>query len=100
MTIFHENDVQNNDVSSNHGPSQDFFRGGEHFFKNISKKLKKIKKIFKNIQKISKNFRKFLKIFLRKLQKMHYFSIFFSQFNEAMAQFLRVLTKTQFAENF
>ena len=82
------------------GLARIFFGGGNTFSKNISKKLKKIKKIFKNIQKISKNFRKFLKIFLRKLLKMHYFSIVFSQFNEARAQFLRVWIKTQFAQGF
>ena len=55
-------------LCSRHGRSQDFFRGGEHFFKKIFKKFsKKIQKIFKKnstkIQKILKNIQKnFLKI--------------------------------------
>ena len=49
------------------------------------------------MKKISKMFGKFLKIFLRNLLKMHYFSIVFSQFNEAMGQFLQVWTKNAIA---
>ena len=43
-----------------HGRSQDFFRGGEHFFKKFfkkfSKKFKKLSKKFKNCSNIFKNF--------------------------------------------
>ena len=53
-----------------HGRSQDFFRGGEHFFKKIFKKFSKnIQKIFKKYsQKIPKKFKKFHKI-LKNIQK-------------------------------
>ena len=97
-----------------HERSQNFFWGGtlfqkilKKFSKNIQKTFKKIQKIFKNTQKISKNFkkystdfRKFLKIFLRKMLKMHYFSIVFSQFNKARGQFLRVWTKNATCRKF
>ena len=51
-----------------HGRSQDFFREGDHFSK-------------------------ILKRFLRKLIKMHYFSIFFIIFNKACVNFSRIWTK-------
>ena len=66
-TIFHENDVQNNDVSSNHGRSQDYFSGGNTFSKKFSKNISKNKKKF---QKYSKNFKKFSKIFKNFLKKI------------------------------
>ena len=74
---------------------------GEHIFKKFVKKFSKnFQKIFKNFQKNSKNFRKFLKFFLRKLLKMYYFSISFSQVNKAGGQFLRVWTKNASCRNF
>ena len=93
------------------------FIGGKHFFKKIFKKLSKsFRKIFKiifnkfskkfkkystnfqkNYKKISKNFQK---IFLRKLLKMDYFSIIFSQLNKWWGQFLRVRTKNAICRNF
>ena len=81
------------DISCTHGRSQDFFRGGEHFFKIFYKKYSKIfekfSKILKKFQKILKKFLKnfqknfqqifgkFLKIFLRNLLKMRTFSEIF-----------------------
>ena len=44
--------------------------------------------------------RKFCKIFLRKLQKMHYFSIFFKHFNKPRVQILRVKTKNAMCRKF
>ena len=83
-----------------HGRSRDFFRGGTLFeknFKKFSKIFKKYSKIFKKYSKIyrkySKKFRKFLKIFLRKLLKMPYFSIFFKKISNPCVKFLRRWTK-------
>ena len=102
---------------------------GEHFFKKISKNSQKIskniqkistkyskifqkffknfsKKYSKNMQEIfkkqAKNFQKCRKFFLRKLLKIHYFSIIIvlSQFNNAWGQFLRVRTKYAICRNF
>ena len=67
-----------------HGRSQDFFRGGGTLFQ------KKFQKIL----------RKFLTIFLRKLLKMHYFSLVFSQFKKAWGNFLRVWTKNAICRKF
>ena len=69
-----------------HGRRQDFFRRGNTF-----------KKIFKKIYEI---FRKLLKIFLWKLLKMHYFSIFFKKFNKPCVKFLRVWTKNEICRKF
>ena len=49
-------------------------------------------KFSKNFQKIFKNFRKILKVFLRKLLKMPYFSIFLKNSNPCV-KFLRPWTK-------
>ena len=69
--------------------------GGNTFSKNFSKNpkkfqtySKKFQKIFKKFSKnISKMFRKFLKTFLRKLLKMHYFSIFSKNVNKQCVNF-------------
>ena len=58
--------------------------------------LNNFQKIFK---KISKNVWKIFKNFLRKLLKMHYFSIFFDKIKKPRVTFLRDWTKKQFAEN-
>ena len=74
-------------IRTSHGRSQDFF-GGEGT-------------LSKNIQIFSKKyFRQFLKIFLRKLLKMQYVSIVFSQFNNAWGQLLRDWTKNAMQEIF
>ena len=67
---------------------------GEQFFQKMSKN---IQKIFKNIQK---NFRDFLKVFLRKLQTMHNFRIFFKYVNKLCVHFLRVWTQNTNLANF
>ena len=68
--------------------------------KNFQKIFKNFQKYAKNFKKISKIFRKFLKFFLRKLLKIHYFSIGFSQVNNAGRQFLRVWTKKAICKKF
>ena len=73
-----------------HWRSQDLFWWGTLFQKNFQKICIKDSIIF---QKNLKKFRKFLKIFLRKMLKMDYFRIVFSQFNNARGQFLRVWTE-------
>ena len=45
-------------------------------------------------------FRNFRKIFLRKLRKIHDFSVFFKRVNELCGNFSRVWTKMQIVENF
>ena len=64
------------------------FSGGGHFFKKISKYSQRIFKKYsnnipKNFQKIVKRFSKIFKNFLKKIAKMHYFRLVFSQFNQA-----------------
>ena len=53
---------------------------------------------------VARIFRRILKNFLRKLRKVHYFIIFFKEFNKPCANFLRVWTKNttyrKFWENF
>ena len=71
-----------------YGRSQDFFGG--LFFKNIQKNFQKI---FKKFLKISKNF-------LKKIAKMHYLSIVYTQFNRAWVQFLRFWTKKAICRKF
>ena len=46
------------------------------------------------------NFRKFSKVFLRKMLKMPYFSIFFKKFNKPSIQFLRIWTKNAMCRKF
>ena len=70
-----------NSHNLNHGRSQDFLRG------NTKKH---------NLLEI---LRKFPKIFLRKVQKMHYFSIFFKKFNNALI-FCAFGRKTQIVGKF
>ena len=50
-----------------------------------------------NLMEILRNF---MKIFLRKLRKIHYFSVFFKSFNEFCGNFSPVWTKMQIVENF
>ena len=59
-----------------------------------------MKKFLKIFSKISKNLWKIFKNFLKKFAKMHYFSIVFSQFNEARRQVLWVWTKTAICRKF
>ena len=84
--------------------SKKFSKNIQQIFKKYSKKILKNSKNFKNIQKIfqkfSKKFRKFLIIFLRKLLKMDYFSLVFSQLNKARGQFLRVWMKSAICRKF
>ena len=74
-------------VTLAHGRSRDFFVGGGTQFKKFFKKYSK------RFQSNFKNFRTILKIFVRKILKLHYFSIGFSQANKARGQFLSVWTK-------
>ena len=93
-----------------HGRSQDFFSGGggetlfqknfQKILKKYSKNIQKILKNSKNFQKYSKNIWKIFKNFLKKFAKNAYFSIVFSQFNEATGQFLRVWTKNAICRKF
>ena len=61
-------------------------------------------KFWENFRKFWENFRKFWKFFFRKLQEMHYFSIFFKEFNKHCCNFSRFGRKMQivgkFWENF
>ena len=53
-----------------------------------------------NLLEICEIFRNFRKIFLRKLRKIHYFSVFFKRFNELCGNFSPVWTKMQIVGNF
>ena len=65
--------------SFDHGRSQDFFRGGEHFFKKFSKNFQKYAKF---IEKFSKNFVKIFKKFQKNFQKYSTkFQKFFKKFS-------------------
>ena len=73
------------------GVARIYFRGGDTFSKKFSKNSKRIFKKYSN--NFPKNFQKIFKDFLKKIAKMHYFRLVFSQFNQALGQFLRVWTK-------
>ena len=45
------------------------------------------------VPRTPENFRKFAKNFLRKLQKIHYFRLFFKEFQNFALNFARVWTK-------
>ena len=88
-----------------HGRSQDFFGGGEHFFKKFSKLFKKFLnnfvKIYKKVQKkfqkyfskFQKKFQKNYKKIVKKIAKRGFFSIFFEKFNKPIIQFSHVWTE-------
>ena len=89
------------------GRSQDFFGGGNtfrKFSKNLFRKLRKMHYLaYEILIKFSKIFIKFLK----KIGKMHYFSIFSKQFNKPCVNFCAFGRKTnqleflrKFSKNF
>ena len=51
-------------------------------------------------RKFLRKFSKILKNFLKKIEKMHYFRLVFSQFNQAWVNFSAFGRKTQLGENF
>ena len=53
-----------------------------------------------NVGNYEKNFRKFSKFFLRKLLKVHYFGIFFKEFNKIALIFCVFGQKTQIVGKF
>ena len=75
-----------------HGGSQDFFRRREHFFKKFSQNFQKMQKIFSKIcKKFSINSQKFFENFIKKMLKMHYFSIFFKKSSNPCVKFFAPL---------
>ena len=81
--------------SSVHWDSQDF-RSGEHFWRSASLGVRG-----RSHHPGQENFRKFAKDFVRKLLKMHYFSIFFKIFYQACVNFSRFWNEnTNCLENF
>ena len=62
------------------------------FFEHLDEKL--------DLLEILRKFSKFSENFLKKIAKMHDFSVFFKRFNELCGNFSRVWTKIQIVENF
>ena len=86
---------------SNHGRSQDFFRGT--LFKKISKNTRKIfqkifKKLLKNIQKIFKKNFEIFKSFLKKIAKNALFKHSFLTSSKGMVSIFAHLSKMAISE--
>ena len=79
-----------------HGRSQDFFGGGEHFFKKCFKKFSKkfsqnIQKKFKNFSKILKKFQKIFKKISKNFQKN--IQIIFKKNSKILKKFQKIFKK-------